>query len=457
MFSALVVLASCSSGAPRSGLPARARTTPPSQSSTTSARASAPPNRAAAAWSTYGHDTGRSGSDPTSPPVANPRPAWTSVPLDGSLYAQPLVVGGSVIAATEGNTVYSLDIATGKVNWSRHLANPVRGRSLPCGNIDPSGITGTPVADPTANSVWVVTFSAPAAHTLWRLDLSSGSVIASRPADPSGADPSALQQRGALTLSSGRVYVPYGGLYGDCGNYHGWVVGFSATSPTDPAQLTYETPAARAGIWAPPGPVVDGSGDLLVATGNGLPVNVPGDANSVIRLDPSLRVIARFTAPDFQHLSETDTDLGSISPVIVAGGNVLQVGKEGVGYLLPANLGSPRETFHACAGAFGSAAVAGDDVYLSCFDGLYAFTVSAAGKASTRWAVTGISPGPPVIAGGDVWTVSRSGALEGFSQTTGARVYDYPVAVAGSFPSLSAYAGRLFVAGGDRVIAFSGV
>ena len=411
-------------------------------------------------WVTFGHDASRSGVDATSPPATSPRPAWISVALDGALYAQPLVVGSSVIAATENNSLYSINASTGKVNWSRHLAPSVNGSSLPCGNIDPSGITGTPVADPSTHSLWVVTFTTPAAHTLWQIDLDDGHVLGSRPADPSGADAVSEQQRGALALTGGRVYIPYGGLYGDCGSYHGWIVGMSATSPADRAEVTYETPAEQAGIWAPPGPAVDSAGDLLVATGNGTPASVPGDANSVLRLDPSLKVVARFTAPDFEHLSETDGDLGSTSPVLLPGGDVLQVGKEGIGYVLPRGLGSPLQTFHVCGGGFGAGAVSASNVYLSCFDGLYSLNlsrnVSGAGHLSSGWSATGIHPGPPVVAGGVVWMVDRGGALDGFSQSTGAKVYSYPVAVAGSFPTLAASGGRLFVADGHRIIAFGG-
>ena len=454
------MVVSCSSGSTTGSTPKKATGSqtlpaalPPSATSTTTV----PSRTSADAWGTYGRDVARTGNDPGSPRVSNPRPEWTSTDLDGAVYAQPLVIGSSVIAATENDTVYSLDVHSGRVNWSRHLASPVPGSSLRCGNIDPSGVTGTPVADAAIHALWVVTFSSPYAHTLWEIDLGSGRVLGSRPADPPGADPSTEQQRGALTLSSGRVYIPYGGLYGDCGNYHGWLVGLSATSPADRTMVTYETPATEAGIWAPGGAVVDNAGDIFVATGNGVPVDVPGDANSVIKLDPSLNVLARFTAPDYQHLSATDTDLGSVSPIITTGGDVLQVGKEGTGYLLGSNLGAPLQTFHVCSGGFGAAATTADNIYLSCFDGLYALDSHDAGHLSPTWAATGVKPGPPIVSGGVVWTVDRGGALDGFSETTGKMLYTYPVAVAGSFPTLSADAGKLLVADGKRIIAFGGV
>ncbi|HEY3810510.1 MAG TPA: PQQ-binding-like beta-propeller repeat protein, partial [Acidimicrobiales bacterium] len=111
---------------------------------TSSTRMAAP---APAAWVTYGQDSARHGVDSSAPPVGEVRPLWTSSKLDGAVYAEPLVVGSAVIVATEDDSVYALDATTGSLRWMRHLATPVAGSTLPCGNIDPSGITGTPVAD----------------------------------------------------------------------------------------------------------------------------------------------------------------------------------------------------------------------------------------------------------------------------------------------------------------------
>src|SRR2546429_218052 len=77
--------------------------------------------------------------------------------------------------------------------------------------------------------VYAVAFLAPARHELAALDLASGRVRWRRAIDPPGADPKVHQQRGALALANGRVYVSFGGLFGDCGNYHGWVVSASAS------------------------------------------------------------------------------------------------------------------------------------------------------------------------------------------------------------------------------------
>jgi hypothetical protein len=111
---------------------------------------SAPPAGQDADWPTYDRTADRSGVSISSPASATPRRSWTTA-VDGTVYAQPLVVGSEVIVATENDTVYALDESTGAVRWSRHLASPVPA-GLPCGNVDPSGITGTPVADVTTGS-----------------------------------------------------------------------------------------------------------------------------------------------------------------------------------------------------------------------------------------------------------------------------------------------------------------
>ena len=419
----------------------------------------------AGGWVTYNHDAGRDGVDPSSPAAGRVGPAWTSPVLDGQVYAQPLVVGSSVIVATENNTVYALDAVTGRPRWARHLAAPVPGSTLPCGNIEPSGITGTPVADPATGQLWVVTFSPPYRHTLWSLNLATGGVTSSRPADPPGSDPRAEQERGALALDGATVYIPYGGLYGDCSDYHGWVVGLSAANRTDSTPVTWETRDAQSGIWAPPGPVVAPDGTILVATGNGTPVGVVGDSDSVIRLTPGLTLKDSFTPADYAHLSDTDLDLGSTSPARVDG-LVFEVGKDGIGYLLSAShlggIGGEVASAPVCGGGFGGTAVAGSTVFVSCFDGLYAVRVTSGegGRPpalTVAWSVKGAHPGPPIVAGGQVWSVWSQGELTGLSATTGTVAYRHGIDVAGSFPSPAAAAGMLFAPDGDRVAAFAGI
>src|SRR5580704_17446763 len=71
-----------------------------------------------AAWPTYGRDLARSGAADAARP-GRLAVSWR-VHLDGAVYGQPLLVGNLVIAATEGDTIYGLDQATGKLAWRTH-------------------------------------------------------------------------------------------------------------------------------------------------------------------------------------------------------------------------------------------------------------------------------------------------------------------------------------------------
>jgi len=71
--------------------------------------------------------------------------------IAGDVYAQLLYVEGGpngpmVIAVTESNNVYALDANDGSIIWQRNLG-PAVTTGLPCGNIDPLGISGTPAVD----------------------------------------------------------------------------------------------------------------------------------------------------------------------------------------------------------------------------------------------------------------------------------------------------------------------
>jgi len=162
---------------------------------------------------------------------------------------------------------------------------------FPCGDIDPIGITGTPVIDTMNGIVYAVAFLAAPHHELFALSLGTGVVLWHRTIDAPGADPQVHNQRGALALSHGYVYVPFGGRAGDSGQYQGWVV----ASPVDGtgAVLTYTVPTAReGGIWGPAGPIVDpATGDLLVSTGNSNSTTTFDYGESVIRLSPSLNLL----------------------------------------------------------------------------------------------------------------------------------------------------------------------
>ena len=460
----LPVAAACTSGGPQAHSSASPAAPATQASPATSVPSASPAPTAAgtqADWLTYDRTAGRSGRSVTTPAPGQVRKAWTAR-VDGAVYAQPLIAGATVIIATENDTVYALNAATGAVRWSRHLAAPVPS-GLPCGNVDPSGITGTPVADTSSGRLWVVTFTAQPSyrHTLWALSLASGHTVSQRAIDLPGSDPKAQQQRGALALLGSRVYVPLGGLYGDCSDYKGRVVGAPVSGHGGLVSFTTDN-ERQAGIWAPAGEAVRDD-SLYVATGNGMPYNQVADSDSVLRLSPTLAVQGRFTPSNFEALSASDQDLGSTAPALLPGGRVFEVGKEGVGYVLDGSrlggTGGELASARVCEGGFGGDAVDGSTVVFSCYQSLRAvqITTGAQPRLTTRWSVTGGNPGPPIIAGGVVWDVDRNGTLAGYRLSTGQRVFSTrDAAPTTSFPSLAASGTRLVVPAGTTVVSFTG-
>ena len=166
----------------------------------------------------------------------------------GNVYAQPLhwraagSSSGMLLVATEENNVHALDATTGDAIWTRSLGKPVARSALRCGNISPLGITGTPVIDEASSAIYLdanIADSSGPRHHLFALSLKDGSIMPGWPIDVTDALRTVQQsfnsrdqnQRGALTVLGDMLYVPFGGHFGDCGDYHGWVLGVSLGEP----------------------------------------------------------------------------------------------------------------------------------------------------------------------------------------------------------------------------------
>jgi polyvinyl alcohol dehydrogenase (cytochrome) len=393
--------------------------TPPPMSSARPPGAAPPAAIGPADWPTYHHDNARTGVADQVAPLGTLRPAWQTR-LDGAVYGQPLVIGDRVIAATEHNTVYALAAADGHVLWSASLGQPVPGSDLPCGNIDPLGITGTPAYDQATGLVFAVANTQAGGHTLAGVDLASGAVMLRRALPPPKGDEIAHQQRAALTVLDGWVYVAYGGLFGDCGDYIGSVVA-APTTGTGPLR-SYAVPTTReAGIWAPGGGAVH-NGRLFYAAGNGESTRDYDHSDSVLALTPQLTLADSFSPAQWIADNSADLDLGSASPAVV-GDRVLMVGKRGVGYLLDAaRLGGigGQLTRTAICPAFGGPAVAGSTVYIPCTDRTRAVAVDPTGGLRVRWTASVPADGSPVVGGGAVWvTDTDHGILYALDPATG--------------------------------------
>ena len=269
-------------------------------------------------WTTYHLDQSRTGNDTTEPAATNVSSAWNAN-VSGQIYAEPLIVGNTVLVATEQNNVYGLDAATGAVLWSNtSLGTPVTQSTLPCGNINPVvGITGTPVVDTATSLMYVVaTLAQPNVHyELYAININNGATAWHETVSPSG-NPIYQGQRSALALANGRVYIPFGGRSGDCGTYSGTVVGALASGPG--SLVSYALPAGHeGGIWAPSGSAVDGSGNVYVTTGNttcGSTCNPFDFGETVLKLSPTLGLVDWWAPTNWPSLNAGDTDQQSHLP-----------------------------------------------------------------------------------------------------------------------------------------------
>jgi outer membrane protein assembly factor BamB len=281
------------------------------------------------------------------------------VHVSGKIYAQPLywrppgTETAILVVATEDNVVYALDATRGTEVWSRSLGAPIPLSTLDCGNVDPVGITGTPVIDESTQAIYLdaaVYDSSGPHHRIFALTLKDGSLLPGWPVDVANAlgggypafNPKTQNQRGALTILDRTLYVPFGGQYGDCDEYHGWVVGISLDDPR--GVMSWATRAHGGGIWAPGGISSDGT-SLFVATGNTMHAATWGGGEAVIRLTVDLHnseALKDFFAPaNWRDLDARDADLGGTAPIPLdlptetgTQALILALGKDGRAYLL---------------------------------------------------------------------------------------------------------------------------
>jgi polyvinyl alcohol dehydrogenase (cytochrome) len=363
----------------------------------------------------------RSGNAAGLPAAGRLSVAW-SAHLGGAVYGQPLVVGNTVIAATEQDVIYGLRRSTGAVLWHTTVGTPVPLSQQPCGDINPLGITSTGVYDSQTGLVYFVAQDGRTVHRLVGLRVADGKVVVSQDVPSPDHEPAYDQQRGALALTDGHIYVVFGGHDGDCGPYIGSVVAMPVSGHGH--IWSYRVPTKKqGGIWGTGGPVVSPSGTIYVSDGNGAPTRGPFDgSDAVTALTPTLTRTGIFAPTDWRMLSADDLDLGSMSPALLADGQILQVGKSGIGYLLNAahlgGVGGQLAQAPLCP-AYGGPAVSGQVVYVPCTSGPAAVD-TAGGRIRVMWRGPTGAWGSPVVGGGAVWvTDPDTGALYELAQPTG--------------------------------------
>jgi outer membrane protein assembly factor BamB len=424
---------------------------------------------AGTSWTTYHGNNARTGIDNTEPNLASIHTAWANN-LDGAAeYGQPVVADGRAFVATENDNVYALNEHNGRVLWSHNLGAPLTNvtANTGCGNIDPLGITSTPVIDLARSTVYVVAETSangnpPVSFRLEGFDLVTGALRLSAnatPALPPGESPIHLLQRAALAVANGRVYVSYGGLIGDCGTYHGWVVGVEENGVGANVQFN-TTPGGFGGaLWsAGAGPSIDAAGNVYVVTGNpngsGVAINY---ADDVIKLSPTLHVLAAFH--DAAADPGGDQDLGTGDAVLLPNGNLFAVGKTDIGYLLrQSNLSEVAAIpVNGCGDPDGGPAYdpANNTVYVPCRGGSYIQPVNLTTKSAGN--PIGSVKGAPILVDGFLWAIDYdSSIMQQISPTTGQVLQQIQLPSVPNFASPSSADGLLFVGTNSGVMALVG-
>jgi len=279
------------------------------------------------------------------------------------IFAQPLYVengpGGvpAFVVVTELNHVTTYNAATGAILWDNGEGSatgstisygaPATGGTH--GGFVPLGITGTPFIDYSSGE-GVIYFDAMTeigtplvpVHRVWAVKMADGSPLPNWPVNVSAVFSSVdgganaifnapyQNQRGALQLVNGTLYVPFGGLNGDQVDptkpYYGWVIAIPTSDPQHPT--AWHTMAPRGGIWGPGALPTDGT-YVYPVTGN---TSAPGTSGftapstwgggeAVIRLGAGATFSGAsadyYTPSNWADLDDTDADLGGASEVLV--------------------------------------------------------------------------------------------------------------------------------------------
>ena len=326
---------------------------------------------------TVSDDTGRTGWDPNEAALAPGSVTSSdfgqlfSTALTGQIYAQPLVVGSTVIVGTEENHVYGLDSQTGAILWSTYLGPSWPAATIGCGDLTPDiGITSTPVYDPASGNIYLTakvndgTDATVPHYYLYALSEATGAVrpgwpvtIAGSPSNDSTNtfDTEDQLQRAGLLLQNGSVYLAFGS-HCDQKPYRGYVVGVNTSTQSEHMWTTEVGSGAwGAGTWQSGGGIVsDGSGGMFIATGNGVtpPVGVgtspPGTlSESVVHLavgtDGTISASDFFAPANAGTLDANDQDVASGGPVALPDAEfgttadphlMVEIGKDGRLFLL---------------------------------------------------------------------------------------------------------------------------
>lgn len=394
-----------------------------------------------------------------------------TVPVDGKVDAQPLIVSAVpipghgnpnvVFAATEHDSVYAFDAASGAVYWNVSLlqSGETPSDTRGCGQVTPEiGITATPVIDLSAGAygtIYLVAMSKDSSGNYYQrlhaLDITTGAeefggpvaIQATYPGTGDNSsngqvvfDPKQSKSRPGLLLLNGVVYASWGS-HCDIRPYTGWIIGYNSTTLRQTSVLNFAPNGDRAGLWNSGGaPAADAQGNIFVSLANGTfdtTTNAQGFpargdyGNAFVKVTPqngSLEPTDYWTMDNTTSESNQDIDLGS--------GGIM---------LLPDMLDAAGAVRHLAVGA-------GKDTNLWVLDRDNMGKFDPQANATIYQELTGALPGGiwsnPVYFNGRVYFGAVGDVIRAF-QVTSARLSSLPVSMTatafpypGATPSISA-------------------
>lgn len=381
-------------------------------------------------------------------------------PVQGQVYAQPLVDGNVVFVATEDNWIYGIDRETGAVLWERNVGAPWNPADLGCGDLVPNvGVTGTPVIDGATGIAYFLAksyaagTSGPASWEMHAVDVATGAEEPNFPVKISGEaenlpgvafDPTQQLQRPGLLLMNGVVYAGFGS-HCDLRPYQGWIVGVSTGGSIEAMWAAAEEGGA---VWQAGGGLAsDGAGQILFSTGNSFGpepshASTPPDdlGEAVVRLGVQpgggLKATDFFEPWNRQALDESDKDLGAGAPLALPSQYfgtpsvpdlLVEAGKEKLVYLLdrdslggfgqgPEEKNDDVQEVPITHGVFGSPSVWPGDggyVYLPTNGSLEVLKYAVNASGEPRLALAAESPAHSLRFGSGSPTVTSDGTAPG--------------------------------------------
>ena len=357
-----------------------------------------------------------------------------NLPVDGNVYTQPLylssvTIGGTshrvVFVATEHDSVYAFDASTGTQLWMATLLDVAHGAApgaipepasdMGCydiselGGTPEYGITGTGVIDSATGTLYVVSKTFEGTYPVQRLhalDVTSGAekfgapTIISATAAGTGVgssngqvnfDPRGENQRTGLLELNGNIYIGFGS-HCDNSPWHGWMIGYNATTLAQTSAFITTPNGTASGIWLSgaglAADVENGVSRIFPVTGNGTydattpyATNTMDYGDDILRMNVSstgvVTVVDAFTPAQQAVYAAGDTDVGSAGAVILPDQPgpyphlLAQLGKSGMFYLLNReNLGGYNpagdtvlQEFPSTGGLWGSIAYWNSNIY----------------------------------------------------------------------------------------------